>query len=62
MVVYGIYNNLTTKFISEVPLTLIFGFIVILNRGTNSNLHLQNSISSHGLSNFTLYIFTILEV
>lgn len=62
LVVYGIYNNLTHKIYIGSTMNPFFRFRDHFVRLECSNVLLQNSIKKYGLSNFTLYIFSLIDV
>jgi group I intron endonuclease len=62
-IVYGIQNNINKKLYigsSADGFKRIYGHLV-RPKHDHSNLRLRNSIVKHGLKNFTLYIFNVIE-
>jgi hypothetical protein len=61
-VIYGIANNLNNKiYIGSTTNSDKRFFYHLIKGGRSSNKHLQSAIKLIGLSNFTLYIFSVTE-
>jgi group I intron endonuclease len=62
MIVYGIYNNITNQIYigsSIEPSTRVYNHFI---SSRDSNVYLQSSIKTYGLSSFTFVVFSVLEV
>ena len=62
MIVYGVYNNITNQIYigsSIEPSTRIYNHFI---SSRDSNVYLQSSIKTYGLSSFTFVVFSVLEV
>ena len=62
MIVYGVYNNITNQIYigsSIEPSTRIYNHFI---SSRDSNVYLQSSIKTYGLSSFTFVVFSVLEL